>query len=161
DTVSSGRELLAHIREAFLTADKIWTSTLCQRLRDREESPWADIKGKPIDERGLAVRLKPYRVRSRDVKIDGVVRKGYHRSDFDDLFKRYLGPSALNATSATSATNLANKDNLVAEVAEVALGRGEEFDDLAVAFEERAASLEYDGGLPRKDAEAMPLSRFP
>src|SRR5262249_1067232 len=71
DIVSSGRELLAHIREAFLGTDKIWTCTLCQRLRDREESPWADIRGKAIDERGLAVRLKPYRVRSRDVKIDG------------------------------------------------------------------------------------------
>jgi uncharacterized protein DUF3631 len=116
DTVSSGRELLAHIKDAFLEADKIWTGTLCQRLRDREESPWADIKGKPLDERGLSIRLKAYRIKSRDVKISGIVRKGFHRSDFADAWKRYLprkDPPQGSATSATSATNLANKDNLV------------------------------------------------
>jgi hypothetical protein len=154
DIVSSGRELLAHIRDAFLSADKIWTSTLCQRLRDRDESPWADIKGKPLDERGLAVRLKPYRIKSKDVRIDGSVRKGYERSDFEDAWKRYLGVPHLSATSATSATNLNNKNNSVADVADVADGRGD-FDDATVARDERAASLEYDCGLPRKVAEVM------
>lgn len=120
DTVTTGVELLAHIRDAFFEADKIWSTTLCQRLREREESPWADIKGKPIDERGLAVRLKPYRVKSKDVRMDGVVRKGFDRSDFADLWKRYLDLLGGSATSATSATNLISKNNFVAGVADVA-----------------------------------------
>ena len=158
DTMSSGCELLAHIRDAFLNAGKIWSTTLCQRLRDREESPWADIKGKPIDERGLAIRLKPYRIKSRDVRIDGMVRKGYERSDFDDTWKRFL--PVLSATSATRATNLINKNNFVADVADVADGR-EEFDDLAVASDERAAILEYDGGLARDVAETTAANEIP
>jgi hypothetical protein len=131
DVISSGRELLAHCRDAFLECDRIWAGTLCQRLRDREESPWADIRGKPLDERGLAIRLKPYRIRSRDVKLDGTNRKGYFREDFHDAWKRYLEPSA---TSATSATKLINTDKKVAEVAEVAL-RPPEPDDADLTFE--------------------------
>jgi hypothetical protein len=50
---------------------------------------------------------------------------------------------------------------LVAEVAEVAVGRVEEFDDLEVAFEERAAILQYEGGLPRKDAETIAAVQVP
>ena len=107
DTISSGRELLAHIKEAFLNADKIWTETLLRRLCERDESPWADIKGKPLTGRALAVMLKHYRIKSNsDVKIDGINRKGYRKSDFEDPWKRYL------PASATKATNLANKDNL-------------------------------------------------
>ena len=146
DVVSSGRELLAHIMDAFLDADKIWTCTLCQRLRDREESPWADIRGKALDERGLSVRLKAYRLKSRDVRIDGVVRKGFHKSDFADAWKRYLPQPQGSATSATSATNLINKSNFVADVADVA--------DAETVFQERAAILQFDEGLSRDEAEA-------
>ncbi len=120
DVFSSGRELLAHCREAFLEGDRIWASTLCQRLRERDESPWTDVKGKPLDERGLALRLKPYRIKSRDVKLDGTYRKGYFREDFHDAWKRYLATEP-SATSATSATKLMNNNKKVAEVAEVAL----------------------------------------
>jgi Protein of unknown function (DUF3631) len=181
DNLSSGRELLAHIRDALLEADKIWTSTLCQRLRDREESPWADIKGKPLDERGLSVRLKAYRIKSRDVRIDGVVRKGFCRSDFADAFKRYLSREADlqgSATSATSATNLNNKNNFVADVADVADRRLESEavvkplitnpEAVPIArlhedseFEERAAILEYDAGLTREEAEAQAAADIP
>ena len=58
--MTSGAELLTHIRDAFLQSEKIWTETLLQRLREREESPWADLgKGKPLSDRGLADRLNP------------------------------------------------------------------------------------------------------
>ena len=82
--VSGSLELLAHIKEAFLEADRIWTGTLVDRLRNREESPWNDIRGKPLDGRMLADMLKPYRIKANnDVKIDGINRKGYRRSDFE------------------------------------------------------------------------------
>jgi hypothetical protein len=118
DSVSTGRELLAHIREAFLEADKIWTSSLLHRLCERPESPWKDSKGKPLSDRGLADKLKPYRIKSRDVRIDGEIRKGFYRSDFHEAWRRYLDP--LSATSATSATKLINKTKNVADVADVA-----------------------------------------
>jgi hypothetical protein len=89
------------------------------------------------------------------VRIDGIVRKGYERSDFDDTWKRFL--PVLSATSATRATNLNNKNNSVADVAD---GSGD-FNDDAVAREERAAGLEYDSGLPREVAEVMAANEIP
>src|SRR5262249_38965722 len=98
------------IREAFLETGKIWTGTLLERLKMREESPWKDIgRGKELDDRGLADMLRPYSIKSRDVKIDGVNRKCYLRTDFIDAWIRYL-PSP-SSTSATSATDLNDKRN--------------------------------------------------
>ena len=123
DTLTPGVELLAHIREAFVSDDKMWTEVLIQHLVGRDESPWADIRGKPITDRQLSDRLRQYRVKPRDVKIGGTNRKGYYRADFEDLWKRYLPPTAAHAaTAATAATFLMNKDNLVAPVAPVAPG---------------------------------------
>ena len=148
---TDGVDLLEHIRDAFIGADKIWTSTLLRRLVERDESPWADIHGRSLDARGLGKRLFPYRVKSRDVKIDGIVRKGFHRSDFNDLWASYLD-NQLSATSATSATKLNSKSKKVAEVAEVAANRTD--------LEERAAILEFDAGLPRAQAEAQAAAEF-
>jgi hypothetical protein len=118
-TQSDGIDLLAHIRDAFMQAEKIWTSTLLERLCNRDESPWADMgRGKGLTDRGLAERLKPYRVKSKQVKLSGINQRGYDRVDFTDLWNRYLDP----VTAATSATNLDKKNNLVEEVAEVADG---------------------------------------
>ena len=102
DSISGALELLAHIRDAFLATDKIWTSTLVERLRNREESPWGDIRGKPLDARMLSDMLRPYRIKPSDVKIDGINRKGYLRSDFELAWKSYLPGGA--ATAATPAT---------------------------------------------------------
>ena len=116
--MTSGVELLAHIREAFGTTDKLWTEQLLDRLAARAESPWREINyGKPLNDRGLAKRLTPYGIKSRDTKIDGVNRKGYAAADFHDAWKRY---TATSATSATSATDMDSKSNLVAEIALVA-----------------------------------------
>jgi hypothetical protein len=126
DLVTTGVELLAHIREHFLEATKIHTSTLLERLHNRDESPWLHMgrTGRPLNDRKLADMLHEYDIKSRDVKIDGTNRKGYQREDFEDAFRRYLEPAPLSrrsATGATSATNLSNKDNSVAPVAPVAL----------------------------------------
>jgi hypothetical protein len=57
---TKGVELLEHIREAFGEEEKLWTAALLKRLCDRDESPWMDIRGRPLDGRGLALRLKDY-----------------------------------------------------------------------------------------------------
>jgi hypothetical protein len=159
DTASSGVELLAHIRDAFLEADKIWTDTLLRRLCERQESPWKDIKGRQLNDRGLADMLRPYGIRSKDIRLDGLVRKGYNRADFADAWRRYL-PSSLggSATSATSATDLNSKNKFVADVADVAANIEE---DRQTAFEERVTILEYDAGLPGAGAEATGAEEYP
>ena len=128
DNLTSGVELLDHVRDAFLDADSIWTDTLIDRLCARDESPWESMGklGKRLTARILADMLKPYGIRSNtDVKISGTNRKGYYKADFIDPWKRYLPPAQGKATWATGATFLNIKNNLVAEVAEVADGEAD------------------------------------
>jgi hypothetical protein len=91
--VTKGVELLAHMRDAG-AEEKLWTATLIDRLVSREESPWKDIRGKALDDRGLASRLKAFGIKSRDVWFGdggkGRTKKGYHAADFADAWKRYL-----------------------------------------------------------------------
>src|SRR5262249_4888237 len=54
DLVSPGVELLAHIQDAFGAEQALPTERLLQRLHERPESPWRDMRGKPLDDRGLA-----------------------------------------------------------------------------------------------------------
>ena len=65
--------------------------------------------------------MKGFGVQSRDIKLNGQVRKGYRAEQFHDAWRRYL---TLSATRATRATSLFNENKKVAEVAEVAPGRG-------------------------------------
>src|SRR5262249_36734501 len=123
DALTDGVELLQHIRDAFLNADSIWTTTLIERLCSREESPWLDMgRGKRLTDPVLADRLKPYPLKSRRLTISDVNRQGYVRSDFAGRWKRYLPEKASNQTSPTSPTSptfLNNKNNSVGKVGEV------------------------------------------
>ena len=72
----------------------MWTEKLLKHLHNRDESPWAEEGKKPaLSSRGLANLLKPYRVRSKDVRIGDLHRKGYLAEDFADAWGRYLDPS--------------------------------------------------------------------
>jgi hypothetical protein len=66
-----GVELLAHIREAFGDEPTLPTEVLLDRLHNRPEAPWRDTRGKPLDDRGLARRLKPFNIKSRGVRYQG------------------------------------------------------------------------------------------
>ena len=145
ESLTKGVELLAHIREAFGSEDKIWTSTLCERLCERDESPWKDIRGKSLDDRGLSARLKQYGIKSKDVRLGDKAKKGYHAADFYDAWARYLP----KRDKSDKRDIFDNENNFVADVADVAAEMEVQFayDDATVAFEERAASLQYEGGL--------------
>ena len=91
---TSGIELLEHILEAFGEDDRLWTEKLLGHLTDRDESPWADIRGKPLTDRGLADRLRPYKIKSKQVRIGELNRQGYLAADFQDAWSRYLGRAA-------------------------------------------------------------------
>ena len=98
-----GIRLLSDVREAFKERDVLATSDLLEILNNMDEAPWGDLRGKPLDSRGLAMRLKKYGVVPKTVRIGTATPKGYTRENLYDAWERYL-PS-LPITSATSATS--------------------------------------------------------
>ncbi len=107
---SLGVRLLSDLRDVFGDAEAMSTESILTALREMDEAPWADLKGKPLDPRGLAARLRHYGVKSTNVRIGDSVPKGYLRTDLHDPWGRYLGGYSVgvagkeSATSATSAT---------------------------------------------------------
>src|SRR5262245_15713835 len=64
---SLGIRLLADMKTVFEDSGKsaLATSTIIQNLIDLPESPWGDLKGKAINERGLARRLQQYGIKAK------------------------------------------------------------------------------------------------
>lgn len=103
---SLGIKLLVDLKQIFV-ADEMSSKSLLEALHGLEESPWSDLRGKPLDERGLAQRLRQYGLKSRTVRIGTTTMKGYVRTDFIDVWQRYLPPPATRVTSVTSVTSSA------------------------------------------------------
>ncbi len=89
---SLGVRLLGDVRQVFGNADAMATEIILERLCDLDEAPWADLRGKPLDPRGLARRLRQYEVAPVKVKVDGRALKGYRREHLWDAWQRYLPP---------------------------------------------------------------------
>jgi hypothetical protein len=90
DRHSLGIRLLGDLRTIFSDRDSLWTVEIVVALIDLEESPWGDLKGKPLDARRLANFLKPYGVVSKQVRIGDKSQKGYTREALYDAWARYL-----------------------------------------------------------------------
>lgn len=104
-TPSLGVRLLGDVRDVFGTAVSMATDSILKALHAMEEAPWADLRGKPLDARGLAMRMKPYGVQSKKLRIGSATFQGYERADLADAWARYLSLSPLGAgTSGTSGT---------------------------------------------------------
>jgi Protein of unknown function (DUF3631) len=101
---SFGIMLLTDLRATFGDTEKLSTENILKYLHEIEEAPWRDIKGKPLDGRGLARRLREYGIKSHTVRIGNATPRGYERKDFLDAWARYLPAPAESATSTTSAT---------------------------------------------------------
>jgi hypothetical protein len=113
---SLGVRLLSDLRIVFGNAEQMTTATILSALREMPEAPWNDIKGRPLDDRRLAGRLRQYGIKPRVVRIGGATPRGYRREDFFDSWKRYLPPIAAgSATSATSETIEINQPHFVAD----------------------------------------------
>jgi len=127
---SLGIRLLADLRTVFGEAEAISTEGILLALHSLKEAPWNDLKGKPLNERGLATRLRQYEVKSKVVRIGEATPHGYTREALNDAWERYLPPlpsPAGSATSATSATHSETSNDFnggpygdVADVADVA-----------------------------------------
>ncbi|MFL5236329.1 MAG: DUF3631 domain-containing protein, partial [Rhizomicrobium sp.] len=78
---SLGIRLLADIKGIFIPdgapdVEAMASKMLLQRLHEIAESPWHDLKGKPLDERRLSGFLKQYGVKSKTVRIGDSTPKG-------------------------------------------------------------------------------------
>jgi Protein of unknown function (DUF3631) len=109
---SLGIRLLSDLRCIFNEYDQITTVDILNRLHALPESPWTDLKGKPLNDRGMAFRLREYGVKSRTLNLGGDNRaKGYACEDLHDAWLRYLPPLPLApGTTVTSVTSVPNTD---------------------------------------------------
>jgi hypothetical protein len=118
DRGSLGVRLLEDLRKVFGEKPALSTVDILVALNSFEESPWGDLKGKPLDARRLANLLKPYGVASKNIRIGEDVAKGYASEDLHDPWQRYLNQDEVAALplspkeSATSATPATVEDEL-------------------------------------------------
>jgi len=106
DEDAAGVLLLRDIRETFRSRedDRLSSADLASELCLIETSPWGDIRGKALDARRLARRLRPFKIHPRTVRLhDGTTPKGYLLEQFQDAFSRYLDDAERhNATTRMS-----------------------------------------------------------
>jgi Protein of unknown function (DUF3631) len=108
---SLGIRLLSDLRDIFGEQDQMTTVEILQRLHSLSEAPWNDLKGKQLNDRGLAFRLREYSVKSRTLNLGGEARaKGYARADLHDVWQRYLPLGPAPDRSVTSVTSVPNAD---------------------------------------------------
>lgn len=102
---SLGILLLEDLYKVFGQEPTLATETILKELIAFDESPWGNLRGKPLDARGLSSRLRPYGVSPKTVRINGKTAKGYSRDDFHDAWERYLGSTPAECvTSVTTVT---------------------------------------------------------
>jgi hypothetical protein len=107
-TPSLGVRLLADLQALFPGRDVMFTVDIIGALVAMEEAPWGDLRGKPLDDRGLARLLKPYGVKARTIRVGSSTRRAYAKEDLRDPWTRYLprvSPSGGCETSKTSETS--------------------------------------------------------
>jgi hypothetical protein len=127
---SLGVRLLGDLRRVFADAgtDRMATEEILERLHRLDESPWADMRGKALDARGLAYRVRQYEVRPYQFRIGEALVRGYsipgHERDgggLFDAFARYLpvpDPRS-SVTSGTSVTPQVSDPESVTELSQV------------------------------------------
>ena len=120
---SLGVLLLTHLRDVWNDLGdpaNVATTTLLERLAEMDEAPWADLRGKPLDARGLARILKRYEVRSMPIRNGDSVAKGFRREDLWDAWQRYCPTTetkqgnpnpAENVTLVTDVTDFSETGN--------------------------------------------------
>ena len=115
---SLGVRLLADLKGIFGDAPEMSTEAILRALHALTESPWNDLKGKPLNDRGLAQRLRQYGIKPG--VLGGGSHRGDRREDLHDAWDRYLAPHPssdaaaanpppLSDGSVTSVTNVTSQ----------------------------------------------------
>jgi hypothetical protein len=102
-----GVQLLQDCRTAFGESKEMPTKLLIVALTSMPESPWGNLRGQPLDDRGLAHRLRQYSIKPGVIRIGELTQRGYKRQDFLDAWQRYL-PSGECVTGVTTETQMAS-----------------------------------------------------
>ncbi|CAL9492602.1 hypothetical protein SUDANB96_03299 [Streptomyces sp. enrichment culture] len=91
-----GVRLLTDLRDHVMVGiDRLPTIAILDRLNSLDDAPWADLGGKPLDNRRLSKMLGEYMtadnepITSRNIKAAGSVLKGYYAADLRDAWARY------------------------------------------------------------------------
>ncbi|MFF5024184.1 DUF3631 domain-containing protein [Streptomyces collinus] len=99
DKGSLGVRLLTDLRDHVMGGiDRLPTVAILDRLNALDDAPWADLHGKPLDNRRLSRMLAEYMtadnepITSRNIKAAGSVLKGYYAADLHDAWARYCPP---------------------------------------------------------------------
>lgn len=102
--MSLGVRLLGDLKKVFGDEDVMSTESILQSLHNIDESPWADLKGKPLNARGLAHLLRQYDVTSKQIPLGSTTCKGYGRQDLHDSWSRYICENDRSETKETNGT---------------------------------------------------------
>jgi hypothetical protein len=84
----------------FEVSDRVISADMCTRLAEIEGRPWGEWgkSGKAITQMALSTRLKEFKIKTRNTRVNRRVLKAFHREDFKDIFERYLAPPFRAAT---------------------------------------------------------------
>ncbi len=106
--------LLEDLRTVYVSAGMppvLPTSAILDGLHGLEESPWRDLRGRPLDAAALARRLRGFEIRSANQRLGAQVVKAYRCADLADAWNRYLPAIPGNAaTPATSPSSLSQQE---------------------------------------------------
>lgn len=121
DPISRERQLLTDIRKVWnMGADKMRSAHLVSALISIPDSEWATFNfGKPLNDKAMAKRLRPYGITSKNLRFGSDTYKGYVFPEIAKAFETYLEPVYLEgATPDTNATETPFELGLVASVAD-------------------------------------------
>ena len=101
---SLGVRLLADLQQVFGDQKALSTVDILTGLHAMDEAPWGDLRGKPLDSRGLSSRVRPYNIKPKPIRIDSQIVKGYEATDLVDAWRRYLPQHQKSVTAVTPVT---------------------------------------------------------
>jgi predicted metalloprotease len=70
--------------------DRVHTRELVGYLDTCGIRPWNEMLKRPITDLWLSQQLRPYAIRPRTFRVDGIQAKGYLQEDMLDAFRRYI-----------------------------------------------------------------------
>ncbi len=96
DSDTRGIALLNDIRKVLgpkTVVHRISTENLLMALCDMVEAPWSTLnRGHPMSAHQLARLLRQFGIRSKTLRVEEGLRKGFERKRFVDAWRRYLPP---------------------------------------------------------------------
>ena len=80
-------QLLADCRAAFGDRSRLSTAELLAELQRMEAT---QLPSERLTGRAVALVLRRFEIRPKNLRLGGAVVKGYERRDFEDAWRRYL-----------------------------------------------------------------------